>query len=57
MTIQRLGKQYALRIVSERVAAKRALILDGKPKPDTEHVPGARGWITEAGKASSECFS
>jgi len=34
-------KYRGLLIVAERVAVKRAPVLDGKPKPDTLHVPGA----------------
>lgn len=37
-------------MVSERVAIKK-LVPDGRPKPDCEHIPGRRGWITEAGSA------
>src|SRR5262252_2413027 len=56
MTIAEFAKTYGLRIVSERVAVKRALVLDGNPKPDTEHIPGARGWITDAGKGRLRVF-
>lgn len=47
------AKAYGLRVVSERQALKEALILDGWPRPDTEHIPGRRGWITNAGVSMS----
>lgn len=51
MNLKYFAKAHALRVVSERRAVKEAMLLGRSPKPDTEHIPGKRGWITDAGTA------
>jgi hypothetical protein len=46
-TLQQLAETHRLRLVSDRTALKA--VVDGKPGPGCEYVPGRRGWIT-AGK-------
>jgi hypothetical protein len=50
-TVREFAERYKLRVVSERTALKTALHPDGNPHPDSEHIPGKRGWIIEAGSA------
>lgn len=51
MNIKEFSKSHGFRLGSERRAIREAMVLDGRPKPDTEHIPGKRGWITDAGTA------
>jgi hypothetical protein len=48
MNVTSFAKAHGLRVVKERRAVKKAMLLDGRPKPDAEHVPGKHGWITDA---------
>jgi hypothetical protein len=45
MDLQGFGQRHRLKIIGELKAAKHCQLLDGKAKPDVEHVPGRRGWI------------
>lgn len=51
MNVKDFAKAHGLRVVSKRRVAKEAMVVDGRPKPDCEHVSGKRGWITDAGTA------
>jgi hypothetical protein len=47
MTLEAFAAIYRLRLASDRKALKVALAPDGKPRPDSGHIPGRKGWITE----------
>jgi hypothetical protein len=53
MNISGFAKAYRLRTIGDRKAIKAAMVPDGNPKPDSEHIPGKRGWITDAGTVLS----
>jgi hypothetical protein len=47
MDLQAFAAIYRLRLASDRKALKVALAPDRKPRPDSGHIPGRKGWITE----------
>ena len=48
MDLQAFAEIYTLRLISDRKAlVEVAAAPDGKPRPDSGHIPGRKGWITE----------
>jgi hypothetical protein len=47
MDLRAFAAIYRLRLASDRKALKVALAPDSEPHPDSEHIPGRKGWITE----------
>jgi hypothetical protein len=46
MDLQAFAAIYKLRLFSDKKALKPSLTPDGTPRPDSEHIPGRKGWIT-----------
>ena len=46
MTLEEFAQTHGLKVVGEMKSAKQSLSLDGRPKPDVEHIPAKKGWIT-----------
>lgn len=48
MNLTDFAECHGLRVINERRTIKTSQILDGRPKPDQENIPGKRGWIVGA---------